>query len=42
VCVQSCNIITENDVDFGRVLVTMTVVSDVLPSVNVDRRKIEH
>ena len=40
--VQSCNIISENDVDFGRVLVPMTVESNVLPSVNVDRSKIEH
>jgi len=39
---QSCNIISENDVDFGRVLVPMTVESDVLTSVNVDRSKIEH
>ena len=38
VCVQSCNIISENDVDFGRVLVPAIV----LPSVDVDRSKIEH
>jgi len=40
--VQSCNIISENDVDFGRVLVPATVESDVLPSANVDRSKLEH
>ena len=39
--VQSCNIISENDVDFGRVLVPAIDESDVLPSVNVDRSKIE-
>jgi len=42
VCVQSCNIISENDVDFGRVLVPAIDESVVLPSVNVDRSKIEH
>jgi len=40
--VQSCNIISENDVDFGRVLVPATVESDVLPSVNVDNSGVEH
>jgi len=40
--VQSCNIISENDVDFGRVLVPAIDESDVLPSMNVDRSKIEH
>ena len=30
VIVQSCNIISENDVDFGRVLVPVTVECDVL------------
>ena len=34
---QSCNIISENDVDFGRVLVPAIDDSNVLPSVNVDR-----
>ena len=40
--VQSCNIISENDADFGRVLVPAIDDSNVLPSVNVDRSKIEH
>jgi len=40
--VQSCNIISENDVDFGRVLVPAIDEGDVLPSVNVDRSKVEH
>jgi len=40
--VQSCDIISENDVDFGRILVPATVESDVLPSVNVDSSGIEH
>ena len=35
--VPSCDIISANDVYFGRVLVLATVESDVLPSVNVDR-----
>ena len=35
--VQSCNIISENDVDFSRALVPATVECDVLPSVDVDR-----
>ena len=39
---QGCNIISTNDVDFGRVLVPVIDESDVLPSVNVDRSKIEH
>ena len=40
--VQSCNIISENDADFGRVLVPAIDDGNVLPSVNVDRSKIEH
>jgi len=41
--VQGCNIISENDDDFGRVLVPAIDESDVLPSVNVDRSSgIEH
>jgi len=41
--VQSCNIISENDADFGRVLVPAIDESDVLRSVNVDRSSgIEH
>ena len=40
--VQSCNIISENDVDFGRVLVPAIDDSNVLPSVNVDSSGIEH
>ena len=40
--VQSCKIISENDVDFGRVLVPAIDESDALPSVNVSRSKIEH
>ena len=35
--VQSCNIISENDADFGRVLMPAMDDSNVLPSVNVDR-----
>jgi len=34
--VQSCNIISEIDVDFGRVLVPAIDESDVLPNVNVE------
>jgi len=40
--VQSCDIISADDVDFCRVLVPATVESDMLPSVNVDRSGIEH
>jgi len=40
--VQSCNTISENDVDVGRELVPMTVENDVLPSENVSHSKIEH
>jgi len=41
--VPSCDIISANDVYFGRVLVLATVESDVLPSVNFDRSSgIEH
>ena len=41
--VQSCDIISEIDVDFSRALVPATVDDgNVLPSVNVDRSKIEH
>jgi len=35
--VQSCDIISANDVYFSRLLVPATVGSDVLPSVDVDR-----
>jgi len=40
--VQSCKIISENYVDFRHVLVPAIDESDVLPSVNVSRSKIEH
>ena len=39
--VQSCDIISENDVDFGRVLVPVIDGRSVLQSVNVDRSGIE-
>ena len=39
--VQSCDIISANDVYFSRVLVPAVVGSDVLPSVDVDRGGIE-
>ena len=39
--VQSCDIISANDVYFSRALVPETVGSDVLPSVDVDRSGIE-
>ena len=40
--VQSCDIISENDVDFGRVLVPAIDGRSVLQSVNVDRSRVEH
>jgi len=40
--VHSCNIISENDVDFGRVLVPAIDESDVLPGGSVDRGRVEH
>ena len=39
---QGCNVISENDADFGRVLVPGSDQDDVLPSMNVERGKIEH
>ena len=40
--VQSCDIISEIDVDFTRALVPATVECDVLPSVDVDRSGIAY
>jgi len=40
--VQSCDIISADDVNVSRVLVPATVECDVLPSVDVDRGGIEH
>jgi len=40
--VQSCDIISADDVDVSRVLVPATVECDVLPSVDVDSGGIEH
>ena len=40
--VQSCDIISADNVDVGRVLVPATVECDVLPSVDVDSGGIEH
>ena len=40
--VQSCDIISEIDVDVSRAFVPATVECDVLPSVDVDRSGIEH
>jgi len=40
--VQGCNVISESDDDFGRVLVPGDVQSEVMPSVHVDCSKIEH
>jgi len=40
--VHSCNIISENSVDFGRVLVPAIDESDMLPGGSVDRGRIEH
>jgi len=40
--VQSCDIVSENNVDFGRIIVPATVESGVSPSVNVDSSGIEH
>ena len=39
--VQTCDVISANDVYFSRALVPATV-DDVLPSVDVDRSKVEH
>ena len=39
---QSCDIISANDVDFSRALVPATVECDVLPSVDVDSSGIEY
>jgi len=40
--VQSCDIISANDVNFSRALVPVTVVCDILPSVDVGRSGIEN
>ena len=40
--IQSCDIISEIDVNFSRTLVPATAECDVLPSVDVDRSGIEH
>jgi len=40
--IQSCNVISECDDDFGRVLTPVTESSKVLPSECFDREKIEH
>ena len=40
--VQSCNVISECDDDFGRVLVPVTVPCDVLPSTAISHSKIKH
>ena len=40
--VQSCDIISETDINFSRALVPATVECDVLPSVHVDRSGIKH
>lgn len=40
--VQSCNVISESDDDFGRVLVPVNVSSNVLPSIGIEHSKIEH
>ena len=40
--VQACNVISECDDDFDRVLVPVTVPCDVLPSMAIGHSKIEH
>ena len=40
--VQGCNVISECDDDFGRVLVPVTVPCDALPSAAINHCKIEH
>jgi len=40
--VQSCNVISDGDADFGRVLVPNTGPTNVLPSTLVEQEKINH
>ena len=40
--VQRCNVISEADSDFGRVIVPVNVSENVLPSINVDCDKLCH
>jgi len=40
--VQGCNVISEADSDFGRVIVPVNVSENVLPSINVDCDKLCH
>ena len=40
--IQSCDIISENDVDYDRIRVPAIAESDVLPDGSVDRGRVEH
>ena len=40
--VQGCNVISEADSDFGRVIAPVNVSENVLPSINVDCDKLCH